>query len=48
MREDMQSLFRAAVNASGAPFITIDGDASTRLAKAIDAIDQLLLADRDR
>ena len=43
MREDMQNLFRAAVRASGAPVVVIDGDAEKRLAKAVDAIDQLLL-----
>jgi NadR type nicotinamide-nucleotide adenylyltransferase len=43
MREDMQTLFRAAVRASGAPFVVIEGDAGHRVAKAIEAIDLLLL-----
>lgn len=47
MREDMQNLFRAAVRASAGPYLVIDGDADQRLAKAVDAIDQLLLQSRD-
>jgi NadR type nicotinamide-nucleotide adenylyltransferase len=43
LREDMQTLFRVAVRASHAPYVAIEGDAEQRLAKAIDAIDQLLL-----
>lgn len=43
MREDMQNLFRVAVRASGAPAVVIDGGTNERLAKAIDAIDLLLL-----
>ena len=46
MREDMQRLFRAAVRASAAPAIVIDGDAEQRFARAVDAIDQLLLDSR--
>lgn len=48
MREGMQALFRTAVKASGAPFVVIDGDETQRLAKAVDAIDQLLLVDNGR
>jgi NadR type nicotinamide-nucleotide adenylyltransferase len=43
LREDMQTLFRAAVRASGAAYVVIDGAADERFAKACDAIDRLLL-----
>jgi NadR type nicotinamide-nucleotide adenylyltransferase len=43
LREEMQSLFRAAVRASGATYVVIDGETDQRLAKAIDAIDELRL-----
>jgi len=46
MREDMQRLFRAAVRASNVPAVVIDGDPERRFAKAIDAVDQLLLESR--
>lgn len=42
-RDEMQQLFRDAVAASGAPFVTIDGSAERRLHIAVDAIDDLLL-----
>lgn len=42
MREDMQALFRAAVQASGAPLVTIEGDGDARLARAIAEIDRAL------
>lgn len=41
-REAMQQLFRRAVSASGAPFVTIRGDWTARRAQAIAAIDRLL------
>lgn len=42
MREEMQSLFRQAVEQSGVPFAVIAGDAETRFATARAAIDDLL------
>jgi NadR type nicotinamide-nucleotide adenylyltransferase len=45
MRDEMQNLFRAAVRASKAKYVVIDGDAGQRLRKAVDAIDELLLLD---
>ena len=42
MREDLQSLFRAAVQASGAPRVTIEGDDDERFRKAIAGIDRVL------
>ncbi len=44
MREEMQQLFRAAVNQSGAPVAVIMGDRHERFARANEAIDALLLA----
>jgi NadR type nicotinamide-nucleotide adenylyltransferase len=41
-REEMQSLFRAAVGASGAPHVVVSGDVAHRLATASAAIDNLL------
>ena len=43
MRQEMQSLFRAAVLASGTPFVVIDGSWADRLQRAVDAIDALLM-----
>jgi NadR type nicotinamide-nucleotide adenylyltransferase len=43
MREEMQLLFRAAVLASGTPFVVIDGTWAERLQRAVDAIDALLI-----
>ena len=43
MREEMQSLFRDAVEHSGAPFVVITGDATQRFATARTAIDDLLI-----
>jgi NadR type nicotinamide-nucleotide adenylyltransferase len=48
MREDMQVLFRAAVRASGAPYVVIEGHAEERFAAAVDTIDALLLSARHR
>ena len=42
MRDEMQSLFRQAVEQSGVPFVVISGDAPTRFAAARRAIDDLL------
>ncbi len=44
MRETMQQLFRDAVKESGAPVAAITGSRSERLARAIEAIDALRLA----
>jgi NadR type nicotinamide-nucleotide adenylyltransferase len=44
MREEMQRLFREAVNQSGAPAAVITGDRSERFARATEAIDALVLA----
>lgn len=41
-RGEMQQLFRDAVAASGAPFVTIGGDWTARREQAIAAIDRLL------
>jgi NadR type nicotinamide-nucleotide adenylyltransferase len=41
LREEMQSLFRAAVRATGAPFVVIEGDADHRWTTAVGAIDRL-------
>jgi NadR type nicotinamide-nucleotide adenylyltransferase len=38
IREAMQALFRAAVEASGVPFVTLSGDIETRLKQAIAVI----------
>jgi len=43
-RGEMQQLFRAAVNQSGAPVALITGDRSERFARATEAIDALVLA----
>jgi NadR type nicotinamide-nucleotide adenylyltransferase len=48
MREDMQSLFRTAVQASGAALVTVEGDDDARLARAIAGIDRLLIAPEQR
>ena len=45
MREDMQRLFRDAVNESGSPVSAITGDRTERFERATEAIDALLLAD---
>jgi len=42
MREEMQSLFRQAVEQSGVPFVVIGGAAESRFAAARAAIDDLL------
>ncbi|HEX7019792.1 MAG TPA: ATP-binding protein [Gemmatimonadaceae bacterium] len=42
MRQEMHTLFREAVQASGAPFTVIGGDWEQRFAAAIGAIDALL------
>lgn len=42
MREEMQSLFRQAVQQSGVPFVVIAGDSDARFAAARSAIDALL------
>ena len=42
LRAEMQALFRAAVEASGTPFVVISGDAESRFAAARAAIDELL------
>lgn len=44
MREEMQALFREAVEQSGSPFVVISGDRDQRFAKARAAIDDLLKA----
>ena len=41
-RPEMHALFRAAVEASGAPFVVISGDSSARFTSACAAIDFLL------
>jgi NadR type nicotinamide-nucleotide adenylyltransferase len=48
MREEMQSLFRQAVEQSGVRFVVIRGDAEARFAAARAAIDDLLNRNRDR
>lgn len=47
MREEVQSLFRAAVAAAGAPVATITGGWAERFQRAVDAIDALQLTRRD-
>lgn len=42
MREEMQALFRAAVQRSGARFAGIEGDGDVRLARAIAEIERVL------
>ena len=42
MREEMQSLFRDAVRASGVPFVEIRGERDQRLQCATQAIDRLI------
>jgi nicotinamide riboside kinase len=42
MREEMQALFRRAVEASGGPFATIGGNWEERLKGAIEAVSRLL------
>jgi NadR type nicotinamide-nucleotide adenylyltransferase len=44
MREEMQRLFRYAVNESGAPVAVIIGDRAERFERATEAVDALLLA----
>jgi NadR type nicotinamide-nucleotide adenylyltransferase len=44
MREEMQRLFREAVNQSGVPAAVITGDRDERFARATEAIDALVLA----
>jgi NadR type nicotinamide-nucleotide adenylyltransferase len=46
MREEMQQLFRDAVNASGVPFAVVTGSGEERLTRATEAIDAFLLASR--
>jgi NadR type nicotinamide-nucleotide adenylyltransferase len=45
-RDEMQTLFRDAVIASGAPYVAVKGDVTERLARSIRAIDALLDARR--
>ena len=45
LRPEMQALFRAAVEDSGAPFALISGDSRSRFATASAAIDELLRAE---
>ena len=42
LRAEMQALFRAAVEASGTPFVIVSGDSTARFAAARAAIDKLL------
>jgi NadR type nicotinamide-nucleotide adenylyltransferase len=42
LRPEMHALFRAAVDASGTPFVVISGDSDARFATARAAIDDLL------
>jgi NadR type nicotinamide-nucleotide adenylyltransferase len=42
LRPEMHALFRAAVEASGTPFVLISGDSSARFESACAAIDELL------
>lgn len=42
LRPEIQALFRAAVEASGTPFVVISGDTESRFASACTAIDELL------
>jgi NadR type nicotinamide-nucleotide adenylyltransferase len=42
LREEMQSLFREAVERSGVPFVVVSGSADERFAVARSAIDKLL------
>ena len=44
MRDEMQQLFRDAVIATGVPFATISGRGEERFARAVEAVDALLLA----
>ena len=44
MREEMQQLFRDAVRDCGVPFVAIQGQGDERFQRAVDAIDELLLA----
>lgn len=44
-RREMHALFRAAVEASGVPFVVISGDSTARFATASAAIDELLGAE---
>lgn len=41
LRSEMHALFRAAVEASGAPYVVISGDTASRFRAARDAIDAL-------
>ena len=43
MREEMQQLFRDAVAASGATWLTITGGRDDRFQRAVDAVNTLLL-----
>jgi NadR type nicotinamide-nucleotide adenylyltransferase len=43
-RDEMQTLFREAIAASGAPSVSIQGDPGERMASAIRAIDAILIA----
>ena len=47
MRDDMQRLFRDAVQDAGIPVAAITGDRDERLARATDAVDALLLLKAD-
>jgi len=47
LREQMQQLFRDAVNQSGAPVAVIMGDRDERLERATEAVDALLLLKPD-
>ena len=47
-RPEMHALFRAAVEASGAPFVLVSGDTHARLASARSAIDALLLGQSNK
>lgn len=42
MREDVQALFRAAVQSSGAPLVSISGDDDERFQRACEGIDRLM------
>jgi NadR type nicotinamide-nucleotide adenylyltransferase len=42
LREDLQGMFQAAVAASGAPSVNLQGAREQRFSRAIEAIDQLL------
>jgi len=41
-REELQALFRGAVVASGAPYLSLHGDVAARMAQATAAIDRLI------